>query len=143
MKIITDLRPDEEFRLLREQFWSDLHANMFFIYVTLTKGQRSSFKQFLSGGDDRIAISSEFLRLYRCFKKAGDRYGGEGRGGRQGAAAPVKKKLLGGLSPPKIICCCDGEPSIIRDTLIEHSRSRYSNRAVTVFFEEQCSKLRM
>ncbi|XP_065886389.1 protein NLRC5-like [Dysidea avara] len=77
--IITDLRQDEEFRLLREQFWSDLHANMFSIYVTLTKGQRSSFKQFLSGGDDKIAISSEFLnnqlkclRLYRCFKEAGD-----------------------------------------------------------------------
>ncbi|XP_065885615.1 protein NLRC5-like isoform X2 [Dysidea avara] len=77
--IITDLRQDEEFRLLREQFWSDLHANMFFIYVTLTKGQRYSFKQFLSGGDDKIAISSKFLnnqlkclRLYRCFKEAGD-----------------------------------------------------------------------
>ncbi|XP_065885602.1 protein NLRC3-like isoform X1 [Dysidea avara] len=77
--IITDLRQEEEFRLLREQFWSDLHANMFFIYVTLTKGQRSSFKQFLSGGNNKIAISSEFLddqlkclRLYRCFKEAGD-----------------------------------------------------------------------
>jgi len=50
---------------------------MFFIYVTLTKGQRSSFKKFLSGG--KIAISSKFLdnqlkclRLYRCFKEAGD-----------------------------------------------------------------------
>ncbi|XP_065884085.1 NLR family CARD domain-containing protein 3-like [Dysidea avara] len=77
--IITDLRQDEEFRLLREQFWSDLHANMFFIYVTLTKGQRSSFKQFLSGGNNNTDISSEFLknqlkclRLYRCFKEAGD-----------------------------------------------------------------------
>ena len=77
--IITDLQPDEEFCLLREQFWSDLHANMFFIYVTLTKGQRYSFKQFLSGGNNKIAISSEFLddqlkclRLYRCFKEAGD-----------------------------------------------------------------------
>ena len=77
--IITDLRQDEEFRLLREQFWSNLHANMFFIYVTLTKGQRYSFKQFLSGGNNKIAISSEFLddqlkclRLYRCFKEAGD-----------------------------------------------------------------------
>ena len=77
--IITDLRLDEEFRLLCNQFWSDLHANMFFIYVTLTKGQRSSFKKFLSGGDNKIAISSKFLihqlrcfRLYRCFKEAGD-----------------------------------------------------------------------
>jgi len=77
--IISDLRPDEELRLLREQFWSDLHANMFSIYVTLSKGQRSSFKKFLSGGDDKIAISSEFLldqlkcfRLFRCFHDALD-----------------------------------------------------------------------
>ena len=77
--IITDLLPDEEFHLLREQFWSNLHANMFSIYVTLSKGQRSSFKKFLSGGDDKIAISREFLRqqlkcfrLFRCFHDARD-----------------------------------------------------------------------
>jgi len=77
--IITDLQQDEELCLLRERFWSDLHANMFAIYVTLTKGQRFAFKKFLSGGDDKIAISSQFLhdqlkclRLYRCFMEAGD-----------------------------------------------------------------------
>ena len=67
--IITDLRPDEEFHLLREQFWSNLHVNMFSIYVTLSKGQRSSFKKFLSGGDDKITISSEFLyEQLKCFR---------------------------------------------------------------------------
>ncbi|XP_065918941.1 protein NLRC5-like [Dysidea avara] len=77
--IITDLRPDEEYRLLREQFWSDIHANMFSIYITLSNGQRSSFKKFLSGGDDKIAISNKFLReqlkcfrLFRCFHDARD-----------------------------------------------------------------------
>ena len=59
--IITDLQPDEEFHLLCKEFWSDLHANMFAIYITLTKGQRSPFKKFLSGGNEKIAISSEFL----------------------------------------------------------------------------------
>ena len=77
--IITDLQPGEELCILHDHFWSDLHANMFAIYVTLTKGQRSAFKKFLSGGDDKIAISSQFLqdqlkclRLYRCFKEARD-----------------------------------------------------------------------
>ena len=77
--VITDLQEDEELCLLHKKFWSDLHSNMFAIYVTLTKGQRSSFKKFLSGGDDKIAISSEFchdqlkcLHLYRCFKEAED-----------------------------------------------------------------------
>ena len=77
--IITELKQDEELQLLHKQFWNDLHANMFLIYVSITKGQRSAFKKFLSGGDDKIAISSTFLdnqlkcfRLYRCFKEAGD-----------------------------------------------------------------------
>jgi len=77
--IITELHPDKEFCLLREHFWSDLHANMFLIYISLTNGQRSSFKKFLSGEDDEIVISSKFLdsqlkafRLYRCFQEAGD-----------------------------------------------------------------------
>ena len=77
--IITYLTPDEELDLLHEKFWNTLHTNMFYIYVTLTKGQRSSFKKFLSGGDSKVAISREFLhnqlkclRLFRCFYEAGD-----------------------------------------------------------------------
>ena len=32
---------------LKEKSWSDNHSNMFAIYITLTKGQRPSFKQFI------------------------------------------------------------------------------------------------
>ena len=53
---------------------------MFAIYISLTKGQRPSFKQFLSSGKKAITISQEFLkdqlkslRLYHCFNEAGDR----------------------------------------------------------------------
>ena len=77
--IITDLQQDEEFDLLHEQFWSDIHANRFLIYITLTKGQRSSFKKLLSGEDSKVVISSKFLydqlkcfRLYRCFHEVRD-----------------------------------------------------------------------
>ena len=52
---------------------------MFSIYVSLTKGQRPSFKHFLCSGNKAIAISDKFLsnqlrclRLYRCFHEAGD-----------------------------------------------------------------------
>ena len=63
--IITDLRQDEELCLLHEQFWSDIHVNMFSIYI---KGQWPSFKKFLSGGDERIAISNKFLhKQLKCF----------------------------------------------------------------------------
>ena len=77
--IITYLPPDEEFHLLCKKFHSNIHANMFSMYVTLTKGQRSSFKKFLSGGDDTIPISENFLcnqlqciYLFHCFYEAGD-----------------------------------------------------------------------
>ena len=76
---ISCLPPDEEFRAIEANFWSDIHFNMFTMYIALTKGQRSSFKKFLSSGNEAIAISDEFLedqlkclRLYSCFKEAGD-----------------------------------------------------------------------
>ena len=76
---ISCLPPDEEFRAIEANFWSDIHFNMFTMYIALTKGQRSSFKKFLSSGNEAIAISHEFLkdqlkslRLYRAFKEADD-----------------------------------------------------------------------
>lgn len=77
--IITDLPPDEELCLLRKFFWSEIHANMFSIYVTLTKGQRLAFKKFLSNEDDQVTISNSFLcnhlqsiRLFSVFYSAQD-----------------------------------------------------------------------
>ena len=76
---ITNLPADEELKIIKEKFWSDIHFNMFSIYVSLTKGQRPSFKHFLCGGNKAIAISDKFLNnplqclcLYRCFHEAGD-----------------------------------------------------------------------
>ena len=49
------------------------------MYISLTKGQRPSFKTFLSGGNKAITISHEFLKdqlkclqLYRHFNEADD-----------------------------------------------------------------------
>ena len=74
---ITTLTPDEELSILEEHFWRGSHSNMFTIYITLCKGRRNSFRKFLSGGDDTIAIHSKFLKnklqsinLYRCFNEA-------------------------------------------------------------------------
>ena len=76
---IIDLPADEALKVIREYFWSDIHFNMFSIYVALTKGQQPSFKNFLSGGKKEIYVSNQFLntqlhcfRLYRCFYDAGD-----------------------------------------------------------------------
>ena len=82
---ISHLPPSKELKVIEANFWSDIHLNMFTIYISLTKGQRSSFKTFLSGGFLRKlfsggnAISHKFLtdqlkclRLYRCFNEAED-----------------------------------------------------------------------
>ncbi|XP_065905537.1 protein NLRC5-like [Dysidea avara] len=78
--IITYLPAHRELQLLQENFWSDLYANMFAIYVTMTKGQQPAFKQFLCGGDNTIAIAKEFLcdqlkciHLYYCFYDGEDK----------------------------------------------------------------------
>ena len=76
---ISHLPPNEELKVIEAYFWDNIHFNMFFIYIALTKGQHSSFKRFLSGGNEAIAIADKFLgdqltclRLYRCFNEAGD-----------------------------------------------------------------------
>ena len=76
---IANLPADEELRFIIRYFWSDIHFNMFSIYVALTKGQRPSFKHFLCNGNKAIPISYKFLishfhslRLYHCFHEAGD-----------------------------------------------------------------------
>ena len=78
---ITQLPPDEELRVLEAKFWSNLHSNMFAMYTSLTKGQRSTFKRFLTGGDETIAIAEVFLKdhlkclqLFRCFHETNDEF---------------------------------------------------------------------
>ena len=86
---VANLSPSDELKILKEKFWSDIYFNMFVIYITLTKGQRPSFKryikpsfgqrfkQFLTGHGAQIA--NEFLddqvkcfHLFRCFFDADD-----------------------------------------------------------------------
>ena len=76
---ISQLPPNKELNMIEANFWSDIHFNMFSIYISLTKGQRFAFKTFLSGGNKSIAIANKFLkdqlqciRLYRFFNEADD-----------------------------------------------------------------------
>ena len=86
---ITCLSPSDEFKVLKSKFWSDTHSNMFIFYITITKGQRPSFKQFLKPSigqrikrflrGTEVGISDQFLdtdlkslHLFRCFFEAGN-----------------------------------------------------------------------
>ena len=85
---VANLPPHDELKILREKFWSDIHSNMFAIYVSLTKGQRPSFKQFIKPSlGQRLKsfligsqVANRFVddqvkcfRLFRCFFEAGDK----------------------------------------------------------------------
>ena len=77
---ISHLPPNKELKVIKEYFWNNIHFNMFFMYISLTKGQRSAFKKFLSGENELSTIADKFLddplsclRLYRCFKEANDK----------------------------------------------------------------------
>ena len=76
---IFHLPLNEELEVIKANFWSDTHFNMFSIYTSLTKGQRPAFRKFLSDGNEAITISHKFLknqlqclRLYRCFNEPND-----------------------------------------------------------------------
>ena len=85
---VASLSPSEELKILKEKFWSDIHSNMFLIYISLTKGQRASFKQFIKptwgqwikGLWNGEQVKNRFLEdkvkcfhLFRCFFEAGDK----------------------------------------------------------------------
>ena len=85
---VASLSPNEELRILKEKFWSDIHSNMFAIYISLTKGRRPSFKQFIQpswlqrmkGFLTGEQVENRFLgdkvkcfRLFRCFFEADDK----------------------------------------------------------------------
>ena len=85
---VASLSPRKELKILKERFWSDIHSNMFAIYISLTKGQRASFRQFikpslgqrLKGFLTGEQVENRFLKdkvkcfhLFRCFFEAGDK----------------------------------------------------------------------
>ena len=76
---LSQLPLNEELEVIKLNFWNDIHFNMFSMYTSLTKGQRPSFKEFLSDGNKAVSIADKFLEdqlkcihLYRCFNEAGD-----------------------------------------------------------------------
>ena len=85
---VASLSPSKELKILKKKFWSDIHSNMFAIYISLTKGQRASFKQFIKpslgqwikGLWTGEQVENRFLEdkvkcfhLFRCFFEAGDK----------------------------------------------------------------------
>ena len=86
---MTTLPPNKELKILKDNFWNDSYSNTFAIYISLTKGKRPSFKQFIKPSlgqrivgffkGEEVTISDQFLdtnlkcfHLFRCFFEAGN-----------------------------------------------------------------------
>ena len=91
---LTKLSDKKELQYIQSNFWSDSHSNLFAMYVGLTKGQRPSFKKFLSDfgktftfsrsifpgksqsctiiADKLVKDGRKCLRLFQCFYEAND-----------------------------------------------------------------------
>ena len=86
---VAHLPPSDELKILREKFFqSDIHSNTFAIYISITKGQRPSFKQFIKPSLGQqfwsfltgSQVANRFIddqvkcfRLFRSFFEAGDK----------------------------------------------------------------------
>ena len=55
---VTCLPYDDELSVLKEKFMSDIHSNMFAVYVGMTKGKRPAFKEYLKYGSSEGSFSS-------------------------------------------------------------------------------------
>ena len=76
---VSNLPPNEQLKVIEANFWKKTHFNIFAMYISLTKGQQPSFKKFLSGGNEEVTVSQEFLEdqlecfhLYYSFNEAND-----------------------------------------------------------------------
>ena len=60
---ISHLPPHEELKVIKAIFWNNMHFNTFSMYISLTKGQRPSFKRFLSGQIKAIIIADNSSKI--------------------------------------------------------------------------------
>ena len=60
---ITTLQPSEEFEVIKEKFWSEVHLNVFSMYIALTKGQRPSLSIFYLMGTEPLQFPASSLMI--------------------------------------------------------------------------------
>ena len=59
---VTCLPYDDELSVLKENFMSDIHSNMFAVYVGMTKGKRPAFREYLRyGSSEGSSPSDEYI----------------------------------------------------------------------------------
>ena len=92
---VTCLPYDDELSVLKENFMSDIHSNMFAVYVGMTKGKRPAFKEYLRyGSSEGSSPSSDEYISGPAFKRQCVESGSSGGSSLEGSDIAISTGIL-------------------------------------------------
>ena len=91
---VTCLPYDDELSVLKEKFMSDIHSNMFAVYVGMTKGKRPAFKEYLRYGSSEGSSPSDKYITGPPFKRYCIDSGGSGGSSLEGSDIAINTEIL-------------------------------------------------
>ena len=91
---VTCLPYDDELSVLKEKFMSDIHSNMFAVYVGMTKGKRSAFKEYLMYGSSEGSYTSDKYITGPLFKRQCIESGASGGSSLEGSDITISTEIL-------------------------------------------------
>ena len=91
---VTCLPYDDEVSVLKEKFMSDIHSNMFAVYVGMTKGKRSAFKEYLRYGSSEGSSPSDKYITGPPFKRQCIDSGASGGSSLEGSDIAISTEIL-------------------------------------------------
>ena len=91
---VTCLPYDDELSILKEKFMSDIHSNMFAVYVGMTKGKRPAFKEYLRYGSSEGSSTSDKYITGPPFKRYCIDSGASGGSSLEGSDIIISTEIL-------------------------------------------------
>ena len=91
---VTCLPYDDELSVLKEKFMSDIHSNMFAVYVGMTKGKRPAFKNYLRYDSSEGSFPSDKYITGPAFKRQCIESGSSGGSSLEGSDISISTEIL-------------------------------------------------
>ena len=91
---VTCLPYDDELSVLKEKFMSDIHSNMFAVYVGMSKGKRPAFKEYLRYGSSDGSSPSDKYITGPPFKRQRIDSGASGGSSLEGSDIAISTEIL-------------------------------------------------
>ena len=91
---VTCLPYDDELSVLKEKFMSDIHSNMFAVYVWMTKGKQQAFKDYLKYGTLEGSSRADKYVTGPLFKRHGIDSGVSGGSSLEGSDITISTEVL-------------------------------------------------